>query len=453
LKKAKIIIVIILILLVILAITLLTKLNKEKEVKEWAETIDEDMGLEEEVEEHIIPVRGMEEFASIEKIMSNYNLYVRMGNKEAVYQVLTDNFKRTNNINSSNEVINVAKRMTGEEKSFRVREMYNKDSLTNPIYLVYGISETKQNGKEVYALVYVDNQYSTFAIEPITKTKYENYLTEKTEITPIDIIAKNNFNQYTKTALEDEDINEKYFDTIIREMLYHPEYAYTRLDSEYQKARFTTINSFKEYINEHKEELESMLPDAMKQMEDFATTEEYTQYVYNYEAKGMKQYRVDNYQDYTQYTFIDDYNNYYIIKATAPMHYTLLLDTYTVDLAEFTEKYNKATIEEKVQLNLVKIFNAINEANYQYAYSKLNDSFRKNNFPTLADFEKYVKESFYANCSIGVTNFQTYDYVYRYDVTIKNADQPSSVYGAHRTFSMILGEGTEYEYSFNIEND
>jgi len=151
-------------------------------------------------------------------------------------------------INSSNEVINVAKRMTGEEKSFRVREMYNKDSLTNPIYLVYGISETKQNGKEVYALVYVDNQYSTFAIEPITKTKYENYLTEKTEITPIDIIAKNNFNQYTKTALEDEDINEKYFDTIIREMLYHPEYAYTRLDSEYQKARFTTMIASKNIL-------------------------------------------------------------------------------------------------------------------------------------------------------------------------------------------------------------
>lgn len=79
-KKARIIVIIVLLLLLILAGVILVKLNQEKEAKEWAETRDENMEVD--IEEHIIPVRGQDEFFSIEKLMTNYYLYLQMGNQD-----------------------------------------------------------------------------------------------------------------------------------------------------------------------------------------------------------------------------------------------------------------------------------------------------------------------------------------------------------------------------------
>ena len=65
-KKVKVIIILIIILLIILAGILIIRLNQEKKAKEYAENLDDNITLE--VEEKIIPVRGYEEFFSIEKM-------------------------------------------------------------------------------------------------------------------------------------------------------------------------------------------------------------------------------------------------------------------------------------------------------------------------------------------------------------------------------------------------
>lgn len=51
------------------------------------------------------------------------------------------------------------------------------------------------------------------------------------------------------------------------------------------------------------------------------------------------------------------------------MNFTVILDTYTIDLPEFTEKYTKASDEEKVLLNIQKGFTAINDKDYRYVYN------------------------------------------------------------------------------------
>ena len=447
-KKARIIVIIVLLLLLILAGVILVKLNQEKEAKEWAETRDENMEVD--IEEHIIPVRGQDEFFSIEKLMTNYYLYLQMGNQDAVYQVLADSYKSTNQITSSN-AISIAQRTSGTGESFRAREMYYKDDLTNPIYLVYGIIETNNQGKECYALVYIDNENSTYAVEPIQARAYENYRTEKTELVSIETIEKNDYNKYAKMTVTEEEMITRYFETWLKENLFYTDYAYSRLDTEYQKAKYPTRSSYQEYVTNHQEQFTSMLPEMMKQYEDFESEEEYFNYLNTYEVKGLDQYKIEETDEYTQYTLIDDYGNYYIIRATSPMNYTVLLDTYTIDLPEFVEQYNQANVEGKMQLNLIKLFTAINAGDYEYAYQKLNETYRNENFPTLADFENYVKENFFAKNTIGVSNFETYDYIYRYEVTIKNEEQPNATYAVKKTFSMSLGEGTEFEYSFNRE--
>ncbi len=68
------------------------------------------------------------------------------------------------------------------------------------------------------------------------------------------------------------------------------------------------------------------------------------------------------------------------------MNYSVLLDMYTVELQEFTDKYNSAKGEEKVQYNLQLWFSAINDGDYSYAYSKLDQTYKNNNFPTQTDF-------------------------------------------------------------------
>ena len=445
-KKVKVIIILIIILLIILAGILIIRLNQEKKAKEYAENLDDNITLE--VEEKIIPVRGYEEFFSIEKMMSNYYLYLRMGNEEAVYNILTEHYKTAKRVTNSN-AITIAKVDSGEGTTFRAREIYYKDDITSPIYLVYGIIEPDNHqGKECYAIVYVDGETATFAIEPISKTAYENYKTEKNELAPIKLEQKK-FNKYTQVKATEEEIITRYFDTWIRENTYYPNYAYTKLDAEYQKAKYPNASSYGQYVARMQTEFASMLPEAIKDISEFASEEEYLNYINQYQKKGMKQYRVDERKEYTQYTFIDDYENYYIIRAVSPMNYTVLLDTYTVDIPEFIEQYNKADTAGKMQLNLTKIFSAINDGDYRYAYQKLNASYRNSNFPTQASFEEYIKTNFFTKNLIGVSDFQTYDYVYRYQVNIKNANQPNATYSVTKTFSMTLGEGTEVEYSFN----
>lgn len=446
-KKVKIIIILLIILLIILAGILFIRLGKEKKQKDWVDNLDENITLD--VEEKIIPVRGYDEFFSVEKLMSNYYLYLRMGNQEAVYNILTDNYKTDKRITTSN-AIDVVKNDTDVGESFRAREMYYKDDLTKSIYLVYGIVETNnRQGRENYAIVTIDNQTSSFAIEPISKTEYESYKTEKREMSVMEKIEQKKFNKYARVATTEDEILNRYFDTWIRENTYYPNYAYTRLDAEYQKAKYPNIASYGQYVTRKQQEFASMLPEAMKQVTDFASEDEYMAYFNNYQKKGLKQYKIDERDGYTQYTLLDDYDNCYIIRATSPMNYTVLLDTYTVDIPEFLEQYNKADTAGKVQLNLTKIFSAINEGDYQYAYQKLNASYRNSNFPTLASFEEYVKANFFTKNLIGVSDFQTYDYVYRYQVNIKNEDQPNATYTVTKTFSMSLGNGTDFEYSFN----
>ena len=83
----------------------------------------------------------------------------------------------------------------------------------------------------------------------------------------------------------------------------------------------------------------------------FSNVERYTQYINNIGIKQAKvmQYQKSVYNDYTQYVVLDENGRYYIFKESSVMNYSVLLDIYTVELQEFTDKYNSAKGEEKVQ--------------------------------------------------------------------------------------------------------
>lgn len=132
------------------------------------------------------------------------------------------------------------------------------------------------------------------------------------------------------------------------------------------------------------------------------------------------------------------------------MKYTLILDTYTIDIPEFTDKYNTATDQEKVILNLNKFMLALNDGDYKYAYNVLDDSFKTNNFPNYASFETYAKSNFFSNNTFDYAEFgNTAGTYYTYTVNITDASGESSN-TTTKTFIMLLEDGTDFKLSFNV---
>ena len=112
-------------------------------------------------------------------------------------------------------------------------------------------------------------------------------------------------------------------------MMYDHEMAFADLHEEYKTKRFANYEEFDNYAQRNaRESLEMQLTS----------------------------YQITNRGDYTQYTCVDQNNNYYIFYVTGIMQYTVILDTYTLDLPEFVEQYNNANDAEKVIMNIQKVF-------------------------------------------------------------------------------------------------
>lgn len=438
-KKLKIIIIVVSLLIVAIIITLLIlKTKKQYYAEDNGEVITEDIVQEEQTKRKY--TQNEDQFFTVEKLVSNYYLYARLGNANAVMDILTDNFKNNNELTNEN----VIQKLGVQKEGYRAREILKDSSSTNNIYLVYGVIGEKEDLIKSFLVTYIDIENSTYAIQPIDETTYLNYKNKSSVIEEIKSIEKKEYNAYNNVAMTEEDAITRYFEDFIKEMLYDPEYAYSKIDETYKQAKFGNINQFLSY-RENKN-LEELLPDAMKTQEEFSSEEEYFDYLYNYEVKGINQYQVTKEDEYTQYVIIDDNGNYYIFRATSPMTYTVILDTYTIDLPEFVEQYNSSTDEKKVQFNIQKFFDAINDGDYAYAYNKLDQTYRNNNFPTQADFENYMKTTFYAYNKLGYTSYEKNGDLYIYKMVITNSEDSTQT--IEKQFVVKLLEGTDFVMSF-----
>ena len=130
------------------------------------------------------------------------------------------------------------------------------------------------------------------------------------------------------------------------------------------------------------------------------------------------------------------------------MQYAVILDTYTIDLPEFKEKYTNATAEQKVLLNIQKFFEAINNKDYKYAYHKLDNTFKANNFTGLEQFENYIKTNFFEQNKLAANEAEIQGDNYLYKITISDATSQDKN-TVTKTFVMQLKEGTDFVMSFS----
>lgn len=368
-------------------------------------------------------------------ILSNINEYYGEEREEVIKEATTDNanilynlldkeYIENRGITQSNIITKIGK---VNDSIIDINNMYVSEKTTNiSVYIVEGILRDKKlnNISKFKMIVKLDFSNETFSIIPqdYVEEKYSNIeVGENIDIKISENIDTNKNNKYLFKAVSDEAYAIDMFNKCKEELLYNPKQIYNDLDEDYKNAKFSNEAEFNKYIANKYNNLKNINADSFQKNKN---------------------------ENYTQYVITDTAGNYYIFRETAPMEYTLILDTYTIDIPEFTEKYKVSNDQEKVILNLNKFMLAINDGDYKYAYSVLADSFKKNNFPNYETFENYAKNNFFKENKFEYSRFGdeagTY---YTYTVKITNGTANNSI---TKTFIILLQEGTDFKLSFNV---
>ena len=290
-------------------------------------------------------------------------------------------------------------------------------------YSVYGkiSNPDTQETQDIFMIVRVDTYNLTFEIEELDNT-YNNIdeIDLTTDITEIESTGDNEF-EYTRVT--NEQACRIYLDMLKESLLTDPESAFAKLDETYRNERFSSYEEFLSYIEGNRIRLEE------------ATLDEY---------------EVVNNDEYTEYRIVDNNNNNYIIRATTVMDYTVQLDAYTIQTEEYQEQYANLADVQKASVNVDLFIRMLNARDYSHAYTVLSEGFRNNYFPTEQDFVNYVQENFYDYIIFTNNSHTNEGDVYIFNVTLIGGAS-SAAESQDRTFNILLGEGTDFTLSFNME--
>ena len=441
-NKKKIIILLIIVSLFALII-LISLLGKQKKPK-ISETMDmnEDISNIKIVEKDIyfkdykIIKNCVQKYIDILNIESSRyygrnenNEYVKVTSEEEIKKNIYDYISKTyiekNDITINNlyEYINVVKEKYMVIPTKIIRMGKDGEDTTVEQYNVSVLAIQSDNKSEfhyLYLKVNIDNEYSTFSIEPLAS---KNEL-EKLQIdNKLSKIEKTNNNIFSSVKSTQEEIALDYFSNLKNILLSDSELAYNYLNKEYKELRFGDMEEFKKYIEKNKKVIEKI---------------------------RLEKYEVDYSQDDFRYICMDQFENIYIFDEKDVLDYSVMLDIYTIDVPQFIETYDNANIQEKVLLNIEKIEQALNYGDYKYVYSKLAESFKKNKFETQNSFEEYIKNELYNNIKIEYKEFLNEGNTYIYNVDIKNLDNEADK-KINMEIIMQLKEERDFVMSFSIK--
>lgn len=260
------------------------------------------------------------------------------------------------------------------------------------------------------------------------KTVYNNVANKPVNIIDNNIIQNQTTNELQNvtqqnTTVEDPTEQEKqytdlelmqmYLDDFKYQVFNNVENAYNLIDEEYKNKRFGSVEKFKEYIAEKQEQLSNI---------------------------EIMQYKVEEKYDFMLYKGTDEHGNYYQIKETEFMEYTIMLDNYTM------QDYSDASTEEKIEKGAEKFILMINSADYTNAYNLLEETFKTTYFPTEQDFINYIKNNWYKRNIIASKEATEEGTCV---VTIKETIAVTSN-KMQKEFKVTLGEGMDFKIEFVI---
>lgn len=434
-KVIKALIIILIISIIIVGVLLYIEINKVEEIKETY-GVDE-IGITEikKEDDHSIQlVTNRNDFyivkTCIYKFYTNYILICEdtesKENKdlETMYNFLDEKYIQFKQVTKDN-VLNVLPEI--KDSIINITDMkVSKQSNSINIYIAKGTLREKVSGKivEFEIMVQLDLANKTFSIflEDYIQKNYNNLkIGENLNITIPTEIKSNGDNIYENVIVTDEEYVLDLFSKYKEEVLYNRKLAYEHLDEEYRNKKFGSLEKFEEYAKNNVRK--------------------------NVIAK-IEKYEKTITDDYTQYVCIDQNGKYYIFRDKSIMNYSLILDTYTIDLPEAIEKYNSYTSMEKAGYNVQKCMEAINEKDYSYVYDKLEVTFKEKNYKTEEDFIKEIKKNLFANNKVESVSSLNEGYTYIFKLNI--VDEENNKNKKDMTIIMQLTEGMNFKMSFSF---
>lgn len=447
-KQIKKIIIILVIILIITLICILY-LNSQNST----EQVGENQNIEEDISSDFIKKLGLvndySTFFSVEKMFNNYIKNVHSKNQEAIYNILDQEYKMKNNITKEN-ILNYVHDIEQYDQEVRIRKIYSHEDTNNAIYYIYCILEKEHKGKEFYFTLYKDYKNLTYSVEQIDKETFDKKIINRGQELEEKRIEKNDNNKTIYSNPTEKEIVTKYFENFLYNMLYYPDYAYSLLNSTYRNMCFTTLQEFKQYIENKREVLSSYYEGSLKSFDEFETMEEYSIYLGQAKKLEIKQYQIRMNEEYNRYICIDSEGNYYTFYATSALNYTVVLGNYAIPTEDFIQTYNESSEVEKVVLNIKRFFMGIDDKNYGYSYSVLSESFKANKYPTKDAFVQYAKQYFFEENEIEYISCEKQNGLYIYKIKIKDATGKNT---ETKSLNMIvkLNDGTDFEMSFGTD--
>ena len=472
-NKVKKIIIIFLIIMLILGVTILMMIIKNENGKQEDNTINKSK-LEEE-SDRIISEEGKIEnvnsfklFYNINNCANTYINNVKSNNNEIIYKLLSSDYIAKYNLTKENVISNLSK--IDKNEILYVKKMYQRalgDDTKQYIY-IDGILRKTINGvlyeRSIFLTVTINLDTQTFSITPNKENfpvelqnlenvnrsfkilnvqqenKTEQNVVQTEDADDTNIIERaggkadgysdekwsdiDNVNTYKEQDASDDYIARAYLTDYVMNLKYYGKNLYSELNEEYRNKRFGSVSKFEEYIGDISSYLNNI---------------------------SLKSYEVSYYDNYTEYTCIDLYGNYYIFDATSAMDYTIKLDYYTILSDKYKENYLKLSDQEKVAANAQRVIAMINSKDYTQIYNVLDDTFKQNNFGNVDTLKKYINQSMF-NSKISYSDSQVEETgsYYVYTCTIKENNSNASI---SKTFTIImkLKEGTDFVMSFNVK--
>lgn len=432
-KKLKVIILVVISIITILIASLICLKKIENKEQQEAVTpekeVERPFNTKEKITRNEYYILSKISTTYIQSLNKNNSLYININEdgstelkeselKMSIMNLLSEEYIKNNNININN--LNNYIELLNEQLLVVPINMKGISTGSIKTYVVQGIAlnfeyELKE---EFNIIVNIDYNNRTFSIEP-TSEKYEDI----NKANQLNSIKENQNNKYLTTSLNIENIVKDYMNNLKRMMLSKPELVYNRLDVEYRSKRFGTIDKFKEYIDKNKEEIKSIYID---------------------------KYLVNTFEDYSQYIGTDKYNNMYVFNEKEPLNYSILLDTYTLNSEEFKKKYDESENKYKVKVNVDKWIKMLNNRDYENAYKCLDETFKKNNFSSEEEFEKYMRENFPLHYKLSVGQTEEVNGIYKQRIILEDITGASDE-KIENTIIMQLKDNYEFVMSFEIK--
>lgn len=429
--KKVIIIIICLILIIVIALFGIKLIKPKDKIIENEESVNEDGKFI--LSEELSTINNLETYSMVKDILNDYVTINSDDENNKLMNILSEQYILEKDINENNistkiekiqqyplAVINTVKQKDLSENvtSFYVNYDLVNDSVNisaedlrfESEYTGEGVTEKQDNS----IIINVDYSNETYSVMP-------NY-GKNNNINKINSIEENEDNKISLKTLTKQQEAELYIQDFNNKILYKLEESYNILNSKYKETRFSNYAIYDSYIQENNKYLKEI---------------------------ALQKYKIDEYDDYTEYTCIDQYGNYYIFDEKGVMDYTVKLDTYTVETEEFKENYSKYSNEQKAKTNIEKVAQAINRHDYEYLYSKLQNNIRTMNFPTINDFETYMQSNFY---SINKFEYGDYDIqgdkgIFELKITDATEENENTI---EKNFIITIEDGTDFAFSFNL---